>query len=177
MNLADTNQFQQSIRGEDTSTLICHAMMVNLHCQKTQVSGCKLLSAISSSIEFTTGTVFVETVVYAMLKYHSSEIIQLSGCSLLSCSSYHFRYIKDSSGLDNMIIEAVITAMEHFPSSQALQDRAMVALESFLPNQSLQTALHACSSRVISAVYTGMTLSTSIETFERGSEIIRVCEL
>lgn len=176
LNLYDIKESMQSMN-DQTLRLFCHAMMVNLQCQKTQMSGCKLLCSALSFIEITTGTTFVEAVVYAMIYHCKSESIQLSGCIFLSACSYHFRYIKHSSDLDSMIVEAVISSMENFPSRPKLQEQAMMALESFLPHQKLLDALRLRSSRVLHVVHEAMTLSDSMDCFERGSDIVRVCKL
>jgi hypothetical protein len=154
--------------------LVAHAMMINLTCQRTQISGCKLLCV--ASIETATGTMFVEAVLFAMVHHYSSESIQVSGCKFLACCSYHFRYIEESSELEVMIVEAVLSAMEHFPQSTQVQETALAALESFLSHQKLMNTIQLRSSRVIRSVHEAMTLSSSIETFERGSDIISVCE-
>jgi hypothetical protein len=135
-NLSDTEQCKHAIN-YDALELICHAMMVNLNCQKTQMLGCKLLCLTSSAIAISTSTIFVETIVYAMLNHYASEYIQLSGCELLSTFSYHCRYIQDVSDLDSKTVEVVIASMENFPSRPKLQECAIVALESFLSNQKL----------------------------------------
>jgi hypothetical protein len=131
----------------------------------------------SSFIEITAGTTFVEAVVYAMISHCESESIQLSGCEFLSTCSYQFRFIKDSSDFDNMIVDAVIDSMENFPTVSKVQEQAMVALESFLSNQKLLNGLRSRSSRVIRVVHNAMTLSDSVSTFERGSDIMRVCKI
>lgn len=73
--------------------------------------------------------------------------------------------------------EAVIASMENFPSQQPLQELAIVALESFLPHQKLVTVLRARSTRLARVVHEAVTLSDSVEIFEKGDDIIRVCEL
>ena len=173
--LSDTEQCKQIIH--NNVRLICHAMMVNIQCKKTQMAGCKLLCFASSFIEITAGTTFLEAVVYAMISHCESESIQLSGCEFLSTCSYHFRFIKDSSDFDNMIVDAVIDSMENFPTLSKVQEQAMVALESFLSNQKLLNGLRSRSSRVIRVVHNAMTLSDSVSTFERGSDIMRVCKI
>jgi hypothetical protein len=176
VNLSDTEQCKRAVN-YDALELICHAMMVNLNCQKTQMLGCKLLCLTSSAIEISTSTIFVETVVYAMLNHYASEYIQLSGCELLSIFSYHCRYNQDFSDLDSTMVEVVIASMENFPSRPKLQECAIVALESFLSNQKLLSALRARSSRVTHVVIEAMTSSDSVEIFERGDDIIRVFKL
>lgn len=134
--------------------------------------GFKLLCQLTSIDGTTTYTPVVEAVVFAMIFHFSSETIQLTGCKLLSCCSFHRQSENDLFDLDSMIAEAVISGMENFPRRVKIQEHAVKALEKMSSRQTFLVALQSHSSRVINAIHYAISFSDSMQTFERGSDVM-----
>eukprot|EP00804_Cyclotella_cryptica_P015548 CCRYP_003579-RA/>CCRYP_003579-RA protein AED:0.17 eAED:0.17 QI:704/1/1/1/1/1/3/3690/763 len=171
-NLSNKDQCMCILCDTNTLQLISHALMINLQCQKTQIVGIKVLCLLSSLDEIANGSKFLEAVVFAMLFHFSSEAIQLSGCKLLTRCSFHQQSETDPSDLDSMIAEAIISAMDNFPLRVKIQEHAIDAMENMSIHENFMVALQSNSSRAIHAIHNAMTVSSSMETFERGGDII-----
>ena len=113
----------------------------------------------------------VEAIVFAMMAHISSEIIQDFGCRTLSCVSLDPCAKPVTPSVDSKILQAILSAMNHFPESSKVQKNAVLALRNITMRHENMDMLISQSSRLEKCL-TVAALRFPEECYDRANVII-----